>query len=433
MPCPHAIIMYMSENTPLSEELVARGLIKQSSSENLSEILDNTKRTVYLGADPTADSLHVGNLVPYILVEHLQRAGHKGILLVGGATGLIGDPSGKDTEREFADTRTVLKRSKLIARQISNIVGLSKMPVVNNLDWFKKISAIEFLREVGKHFTVNTMMKRESVARRIESENGISYTEFSYALLQGYDFFHLNQKYSADLQIGGSDQWGNIISGVDFIRRKTGNTVYGLTTPLVVDVNGKKFGKSEGNAIWLDGSKTSYLDFYQFWLNTDDASVLEYLKLFTFIPLSQIDALAIGLRENPQAREAHHALAFAVTKFVHGEKIALDTKKVSELMFGDTEVSDLPESDQVLIQKYAHTVPVPAETDLVDVLVDNELASSKREAREFIQNKAIRINGKPVIGTDGEPIRINPKDYDAKLIAVNRGKQKKLILRLRKK
>lgn len=423
----------MSEK--LTTELSARGLINQFSSDNLEEILDSkTKRTAYLGIDPTADSLHVGNLLPLMCLERFQRAGHSAMLLVGGATGLIGDPSGKDTEREFSDLKTVAGRTKLIARQLGSIAGLSKMPVVNNLDWYKRMGAIEYLREVGKHFTVNTMMKRESVARRIEGEHGISYTEFSYALLQGYDFYVLHKKYGVDLQIGGSDQWGNIISGVDFIRRKTGNTVYGVTIPLVVDKGtGKKFGKSEGNAIWLDARKTTYYDFYQFWLTTDDTNVIDYLKFFTFIPLPQIEALALALKENPAAREAHKALAFEVTKFVHGEGIAKDVKYVSELMFGETEISDLSRTDQSLVEKYATTVPVAGETDLVELLANNDLAGSKREAREFIKNKAIKINGKTVVDAEGAPIMINPKDYDAKLIVVNRGKQKKLILRFSKR
>lgn len=425
----------MNDDISLTRELQARGLINQFSSDNLEEILDGTaKRTVYLGIDPSADSIHVGNLLPLIFVERLHRAGHKGMLLVGGATGLVGDPSFKESERDFIDEKVVYARTKLIAKQITSITGMSKMPLVNNLDWFKKISVLGFLRDAGKHFTVNNMIKRESVAQRIQGENGISYTEFTYPLIQGYDFYHLNQKYGVDLQIGGSDQWGNIISGVDFIRRKTGKAVYAITIPLVTDkATGKKFGKSEGNAVWLDARKTTYFDFYQFWLNTDDANVIDYLKFFTFIPLSQIEALEIGMRENPAAREAQKALAFEVTKFVHGEAIAHDTRKVSELMFGTTEISELPATDQSLIERYANTVAIAGETDLVDLLTENDMAGSKREAREFIKNKAIRINGKPVVDADGTPIMINPKDYNAKLLVVNRGKQKKLILRLSKK
>ena len=318
----------------LSEELLERGLIYQYSAETIAEILDTTKRKGYLGVDPSADSIHVGNLVTYILAQHLKNHGHEMILLVGGATGLVGDPSFKDDERDVVSPEIIAQRAESIKNQISNIHGLDKMKLVNNYDWFKDMDVMTFLREVGKHFNVGTMIKRDSVKKRIEGENGISYAEFSYSLIQGYDYYYLNIHEGCDLQVGGSDQWGNIISGVDYIRRKTGETVYAMTLALILDKStGKKFGKSEGNAVWLDPAKTSPYEFYQFWLNTDDLSVVDYLKKFTFLTLEQIGDIEITHEQEPGKRHAQRILADEVTKFVHGPELAKSVKEVSEILF----------------------------------------------------------------------------------------------------
>lgn len=419
------LFLYMT----LSEELQARGLVYQHSAENLSDILDSdTKRVAYLGVDPTADSIHVGNLVTYVLSEHLTRAGHKVILLVGGATGRIGDPSFKETERELVTEEVITERANRITEQVNNLAGLSQMDMVNNYDWFKDIHVLDFLRDVGKHYTVNAMIKKESVAQRIQSEHGISFTEFSYALIQGYDYYHLHTEHGCDLQLGGSDQWGNIIAGVELIRRKTGNVVHALTLPLVTDKStGKKFGKSEGNAVWLDPAKTSYYAFYQFWLNTDDVNVIDYLKLFTFLSLDEIVGLEQTLTENAGERAAHKALAYEVTKFVYGEEIAEGVKRASECMFSGAPVHELSADDIECIKTYAPTVEVSETLPLVDLLIENELASSKREANQFIEGNAIQVNGDVV---SDNTAMFDPNSFQEDLVEVKRGKRHKLLVRL---
>lgn len=374
----------------LSEELQARGFIYQCSAESLDEVLDGPKRTVYLGVDPTADAMHVGHLVPFMLLNHLLRAGHSVILLIGGGTALIGDPSGKDAERPFADAEEIAAQAAKLEENVRAIT-VGDVRFVNNHDWLSKLSMIGFLRDVGKHFTVNAMMKKESVSARLQSEQGISYTEFSYALLQAYDFSHLHETYGCDLQIGASDQWGNIVSGVDYIRRTTGKEVYGLTMPLVVNpATGKKFGKSEGNAVWLDAAKTSPFSFYQFWLNTPDDAAISYLRLFTFLPLEEIEEIAKDAERDPGARIAQRRLADEVTSFVHGAENAENVKRASEALFGATEFS---EEAYALLRAYAPRTTVHRGTTVVEVLVASGLATSNREARTFIESGAITIGG----------------------------------------
>ena len=358
----------------LSEELQERGFVYQFSSETLEEIFDSGKtRTVYLGIDPTADSMHVGHLVPYMMLNHILNAGHTVIALMGAGTALIGDPSFKEQERDIASLETIQAQCEGLERNIRSITTSDKMQFVNNYDWLSGLSAIEFLRDVGKHFTVNAMIKKESVARRFESEVGISYTEFSYSLLQAYDFFHLHTTRGCDVQIGGSDQWGNVIAGVDYVRRRTGDVVYALTMPLVVDkATGKKFGKTEGNAVWLDAEKTSPYDFYQFWLNVSDESVISYLKLFTFLSLEQITHIENEHAQNQSERVAQKRLAEEVTKFVHGDNVKVE----------------MP------------TVIVAGSTNSIDVLIESGLASSKREAREFIESGAVTLNGEKITNSD---------------------------------
>ncbi len=409
----------------LADELKERGFIYQYSTEKLEEILDK-KRVIYLGADPSADSIHVGHLVVYMLVYHLVKAGNKAILLTGGATALIGDPSGKDQERQFQDEETISNNALKLTRQIESLLKVDNIEMVNNDDWFSRMNVMEFLREVGKHFTVNNMIRKESVAKRIQSENGISFTEFSYTLLQGYDFYYLNEKKDCDLQVGGSDQWGNIVSGIELVRRKTGKEVYGITASLLLDKKtGKKFGKSEGGAVWLDPEKTSPYAFYQFWLNTDDVNAIDYLKLFTILSLEEIEKINNDFKNYPEQRSAQKNLAFEVTKFVHGEDVANSARKISEIMFEGEGVASLSDDEKELLLKEAPSFNVYEEMSIIDILVDSKLAQSKREAREFVENGAVTINNDKITDT---MFRFNPELTDGSLAILKRGKKNKIVL-----
>jgi len=417
----------IEKNKQLCDELQARGLVFQQSAESIHDIFDSdVQRVAYLGVDPTADSIHIGNLITYILAQHLIQAGHTVHFLVGGATGLIGDPSGKSEERKMSEPALVKERVLKIQQQIQGLHGLDyDRDVLNNLDWFKDISLIEFLRDIGKHFTVNTMIKKESVKKRLEGDNGISYTEFSYSLFQAYDFLHLNTEVGCDVQIGGADQWGNIVAGIDLIRRKVQKEAHGVTIPLIVDkVTGKKFGKSESGAVWLDPTKTSYYEFFQFWLNISDESAIEYLKLFTFLPFDQIEAIANEMHTDAAGRAAQKALAYEVTAFVYGPEIADDMRKTAALMFGQTPIWELSTDQAELIKKYVPTTALTTAVPLIDMLIEHKLASSKREAREFISGNAIKINGAAI--TDLEYI-VEPSNYSEKIGVIQRGKKKKVI------
>lgn len=410
----------------LSQELQERGFIYQTSNDAAEEILDGQKRTVYLGIDPTASSIHVGNLVPYMLLNHLMRAGHKVILLMGGGTALIGDPGGKSEERPFVDAEVVAKQATAMEAGIRRFVD-AEVQFVNNYEWLSKLSMLDFLRDVGKHFTVNAMIKKDIVANRLGDEQAISYTEFSYSLLQAYDYHHLHTEYGCDLQIGGSDQWSNIIAGVDYIRRVSGNTVYGLTMPLIVDkATGKKFGKSEGNAIWLDPELTSPYQFYQFWLNTSDESVIDYLKLFTFLSLEEINTIKREWEKNPGDRVAQKQLAAVVTEFVHGDVEAAKAAEASAALFGDIHFSDLSDEVKATLKANAPTAEVPAGTLLVDALVTAELATSKREARTFVENGAVQINSEKVEDVEC----ILEKDTYGETVLLKRGKKNLTIITL---
>lgn len=405
----------------LCEELHERGLVYQHSTESLEDIFgEGKKRTIYLGIDPTAEAIHVGNLAGYILLNRLIDAGHDVILLLGGATALIGDPSGRDTERDFVEEKVVRARARKMEKNIKKLTPRGKIRFVNNIDWLSKISSIDFLRDVGKHFTVNAMVKKESVAERMKNENGISFTEFSYALLQSYDFYHLNNTYGCDVQIGGSDQWGNISSGIDYVRRKNGNAVYGMTLPLIVDAaTGKKFGKSMGNAIWLDADMTSPYAFYQFWLNTDDVSVIEHLKRFTFLSLAEIKDIEATHTADTSKRHAQKKLAYEVTDFVHGKRIAESVARVSEIIFEGGSIESLSKDDRnTLIKNIPHT-KIHTDTPLVDVLIDTQLAKSKREARTFITEGAVSVNGETLTHVD---TTLSPKEV-GDLALLRRGKK----------
>ena len=309
-------------HTKLSEVLKERGYVYQHSAD-LAEIVDGPKRTLYLGIDPTADSMHAGNLIGLLVLRRFLEGGHKIIILTGGGTGMIGDPGGKSEERNLLDEATIAKNSKAVAAQIRKIFGSSDFIEENNATWLAKLNLLEFLRDIGKHFTVNAMIKKDTVKTRLDAESPMSFTEFSYSLLQGYDFLHLFTKHGCEVQVGGSDQWSNILSGVEFIRRKMGKTVYALTWPLLVDKStGRKFGKSEEGAIWLNATKTSPFEFYQFWFNTADDDVEEYLLKMTLVPKADIDAVMVEQRINPAARPAQKKLAYEATKLVHGESEA---------------------------------------------------------------------------------------------------------------
>lgn len=380
----------------LSEELEQRGFINQISAPTLAEIVDGPKRTVYHGIDPTADSAHAGNFVVWILLRHLVNAGHKVIFLVGGGTGMIGDPK-PDVERSLAAPEVVKERVVKLKAQAQRLLGGDELLFVNNYDWLSKIDLITFLRDIGKHFTVNELIKKEAIANRLAGESGISYTEFAYPLLQAFDYLTLHREHQCDLQVGGSDQWGNIISGVDLIRRVEQKSVYALTVPLIVDKStGKKFGKSEGNAVWLDGEKTSPYAFYQFWFNASDESVIDYLKLFTFLSLEEIAILKREFTANPGSRSAQKVLAYEVTSFVHGKDEATAVQRVSESLFGEVQLSSLSEGEIEILKTNAPFEHVSNGIDILDLLVQTKLASSKREARTFVEGGAISINGTKV-------------------------------------
>ncbi|MAZ30065.1 tyrosine--tRNA ligase [bacterium] len=409
----------------LSEELRERGFIYQCSSDDLGAVLDGEPRTVYLGIDPTADAIHVGNLVPYMLLNRLMLAGHRVILLMGGGTALIGDPGGKSEERPFVDAAVIAEQTAKMEASIRRFVT-GDVTFVNNYDWLSKLSMMDYLRDVGKHFTVNSMIKKDIVANRLTEDNSISYTEFSYSLLQAYDYHHLFKTHNCTLQIGGSDQWSNIVAGVDYIRRTEGAEVYALTMPLVVDkATGKKFGKTEGNAIWLNAEKTSPYAFYQFWLNTSDESVVEYLKLFTMLTLEEIATIDADWQRDPGSRSAQQRLALEVTTFVHGAETANKAARVSATLFGETHITELSAEEVSLLKNTAPCATVPAGTPLIDALIASELATSKREARTFIESGAVQLNNEKVTDTE----KVLTKDAGATQL-LKRGKKQYSLIEL---
>jgi len=410
----------------LSQELTERGLVFQHSAEKVEDILEGKQHTFYLGADPTADSLTVGNLVAYVLARHLRNHGHKVILLIGGGTGLIGDPSGKNEERQLSSAEDVQARAAKLAKQVEHLLDDDELKVVDNYTWLSGVSFLEFLRDVGKHFTVNTMMKRESVARRIDSETGISFTEFTYSLLQAYDFYHLFKEENCTLQIGGSDQWGNMVAGIELIRKKLGKEAHVLTLPLIVDKkSGKKFGKSEGNAVWLDSEMTSPYAFYQFWLHTDDDATIDLLKKYTFLELEKIAELKEALEQAPEKREAQQALAWEVTRFVHGEEQAEAAKKVSDILFGGASLEGISASEQELLLREAPSYAVSAAVSILDLLTETGLAQSRREAKDFVKSGAVTINGEKIEDMGAE---ISSAEYSDQLVMLRRGKKNKCVL-----
>lgn len=409
----------------LSEVLRERGYVHQHSSETLEELADGQKRTVYLGIDPSADSLHVGNLQAMLVLRRFLEDGHKVILLIGGGTGMIGDPSGKSEERNLLDDATIDSNATAIAAQGSCLFNGMEFTLLNNADWLRGLNYIEFLRDIGKHFSVNAMLQRDSVKERLlNQEQGISYTEFSYMLLQSYDYLHLHTAHGCDVQIGASDQWGNILSGVDLIRRKSGNTVFAFTSPLLINKStGKKFGKSEQGAVWLDATKTSPFDFYQFFLNVEDNAVEELLLKMTLLPKEEIDTVIEVQSANPGGRAAQKKLAHSVTSLVHSETVAGKVERVSQLLFGNESVTG---DDWMMIAEHAPSRAVQEGSLILDVLVDSSLASSKREAREYISGNAITLNGQAV------PVDrpLTTSDFQNGHALLKRGKRSVAVLRL---
>ncbi|MFQ2275022.1 tyrosine--tRNA ligase [Aeromonas hydrophila] len=397
-------------NPHLLDELTKRGLVAQNSDPVALADHLATPRTVYCGFDPTAGSLHIGHLVPLLMLRRFQLAGHTPVALVGGATGLIGDPSFKATERNLNSAETVQGWVASLSAQIKALLpaseGLAAPQLVNNADWMGQMSALDFLRDIGKHFSVNVMLARESVRQRLaRPDQGISFTEFSYALLQSQDFAVLNQRLGCTLQIGGNDQWGNITSGMDLTRRLNQAQVYGMTLPLITKADGTKFGKTEGGAIWLDPALTSPYAFYQFWLGTADEDVYRFLRYYSFMPLSEIEALEAEDAKRQGRKLAQQVLADELTELVHGEGALAAAQRISELLFSG-EVARLGESD--LAQLAQDGMPgwcIEGETSLVTLLVESGLANSKRIARELLAAGAISLNGEicrdePLTATD---------------------------------
>lgn len=412
------------------EELKERGLVFQTTDEEaLVKALTEGQVSYYTGYDPTADSLHLGHLVAILTSRRLQLAGHKPYALVGGATGLIGDPSFKDVERSLQTKETVDSWVVKIQNQLSRFLdfdnGDNKAVMVNNYDWFGQISFIDFLRDVGKYFTVNAMMSKESVKKRIET--GISYTEFAYQIMQGYDFYELNDKYNVTLQIGGSDQWGNMTAGTELLRRKADKTGHVMTVPLITDSTGKKFGKSEGNAVWLDADKTSPYEMYQFWLNVMDDDAVRFLKIFTFLSLEEIADIEKEFNAARHKRLAQKILAREVVTLVHGEEAYKEALNITEQLFvGNIKNLSAKELKQGLNNVPNYAVQADDNLNIVEILVAAKISPSKRQAREDVQNGAIYLNGERI--QDLNYTLSETDKIDDELTVIRRGKKKYFVL-----
>ena len=413
------------------DELKARGLVFQTTDEAaLSKALTEDMVSYYVGYDPTADSLHLGNLVLILTMKRLQMAGHKPYALVGGATGLIGDPSFKDSERSLQTKDTVTKWSGKIRSQLERFLdfenGENKAEMTNNYNWFENLTFIDFLRDVGKHFTVNYMISKDSVKSRMES--GISYTEFAYQIMQGYDFYELNQLHNVTLQLGGSDQWGNMTAGTELLRRKANKQGHVITIPLITDSTGKKFGKSEGNAIWLDADKTSPYEMYQFWLNVDDADAVKMLKIFTFLSLEEIAEIEEQFEAARHERLAQKVLAREVVSLVHGKEAYEQAVKTSEILFGGGDLRQLDAKSILTGLKAApqHQIAPDEDLTLIELLISVGIAPSKRQAREDITNGAIYINGERVQELDY--VLTDSDTIENRLTVIRRGKKKNFVL-----
>ncbi|HEX5564806.1 MAG TPA: tyrosine--tRNA ligase [Sporosarcina sp.] len=384
----------------LLEDLKWRGLLYQlTDEEGLEKVLNEEKISLYCGTDPTADSLHIGHIVPFLTLRRFQQHGHRPIVLVGGATGMIGDPSFKAEERQLLSDEQIAKNVAGIRRQLEHIFDFESENgaiLVDNKDWFGEMSAISFLRDYGKLLSINYMLAKENVASRLET--GISFTEFSYMLIQGADFSHLYDKYKCRLQIGGSDQWGNITTGLEIIRKTHSEEAkaFGITMPLITKADGTKFGKTAGGSVWLDPAKTSPYEFYQFWINTADAEVINYLKIFTFMSREEIEALEASVQDEPHLRKAQHALAEEMTRLIHGEDALDQAIRISKALFsGDLKALTVAEMKDAF--KDVPTAELDkADKNIVDFIVEAGVSSSKRQAREDVTNGAISLNGEKV-------------------------------------
>ena len=397
------------------KDLQSRDLIAQTTDiEALDALLNEQKISLYCGFDPTADSLHIGHLLPVLALRRFQQAGHTPIALVGGATGMIGDPSFKATERSLNSAETVAGWVESIRNQLKPFLsfeGENAAIMANNADWFGSMNCLDFLRDIGKHFSVNAMLNKESVKQRIERDDvGISFTEFAYSLLQGYDFAELNKRHGAVLEIGGSDQWGNITAGIDLTRRLHQKQVFGLTLPLVTKSDGTKFGKTEGGAVWLNAKKTSPYQFYQFWLKVADADVYKFLKYFTFLSIEEIDAIEAKDKASGTKPEAQRILAEEMTRLIHGEEALAAAQRISESLFAEDQ-SHLTESDfEQLALDGLPTFEVSESLNVVETLVKTGLASSNKEARGFVNSKAVLLNGKPAEANNPNHAAEKPDD-----------------------
>lgn len=402
----------------LVEDLKWRGLIKDISSPELEEKLNKGGLTFYIGTDPTADSLHVGHLSSFLISKRLKEAGHHPILLVGGGTGMIGDPR-PTTERAMISKEEVRHNFESLKAQVEKIFGFE---VVNNNDWYKDINVIDFLRDYGKFFNINYMLDKDIIRRRLDS--GITYTEFSYMILQALDFKWLHENKGVNMQCAGSDQWGNITAGIDLIRKSTGDEVYAFTMPLVTDSQGKKFGKSEGNALWLDKEKTSSYQLYQFFTNVEDSMVIDYLKIYTFLSKEEIEEYERKNNEHPELREAHKALAREIITFLHGKEEYEKAVNLADHLFNN-KFADLSKKDIEELFGNENIKEVEANQSILDLVVALGAASSKREAREFVSNGAISINGEKA--TDINTIVDNSMFIEDTYIVVKRGKKNNYI------
>jgi tyrosyl-tRNA synthetase len=418
-------------NFDILEDLKWRGAINQQTDEaGLAKYLQtHDELALYCGTDPTGDSLHIGHLIPFMILKRFQLAGYHPVIVIGGGTGSIGDPSGRKSERVLLSADKLHQNELALTRQMEKLFGSENFEIVNNAEWLDKLSLIDFLRDYGKYFQVNNMLNKDVVASRLE--NGISFTEFSYQILQAIDFYHLNKDHGVQMQIGGSDQWGNITAGIDLIHKLLGTDrpAFGLTIPLMLKADGTKFGKSAGGAVWLDPEKTSPYEFYQFWINQDDRDVIKYLKYFTFLSREEINDLAAQVKNEPWKRTAQKTLAKEVTKFVHGAEGLAEAEMITAALFaGDIKKLTIKQLEQGL--KNAPTAEAtPGIKNIVDFLVETKIEPSKRQAREDIVNGAIYINGDREESVD---YQIDPdKAFAGKYVIVRKGKRKYTLVNIK--
>lgn len=396
----------------LIEELRWRGML-QDMMPGTEEQLQKEMTTAYIGFDPTAESLHIGSLVPILLLVHLQKAGHKPLALVGGATGMVGDPSFKAEERKMLDLDTLQKNVTGIRKQLERFLDFdpakpNAAEMVNNFDWFQHISFLDFIRDTGKHITVNYMMAKDSVKKRLEGDNGMSFTEFTYQLIQGYDFYHLYTAKNCKLQMGGSDQWGNIVTGTELVRRKAGGEAFAFTCPLIKKADGTKFGKTEAGTVWLDAKRTSPYQFYQFWRNTSDADAESYIKIFTFLEHAEIDALIAEHQQDPGKAVLQKRLGQEVTVFIHGQEAYDNAMEASAILFGNNTADALSTmSEEILLdvisglpQHYIPKTDLATGKDVVSLLAETGIFPSKSEARKMVQGGGVSMNKRKIEGID---------------------------------